>query len=182
MAGKQILAPSFLVAVPQMLDPNFARTVVYLISHSEEGAFGLVINRMAPVTLREVAVELQMEGGNDSPVFIGGPVERTRGFVLHGRRDLAIHSEEVEDGIWITGDPEVFRTLLTEKDLFKFFLGYSGWAPGQLEEEISQGAWFVLPSKKEWVLSHQIDQMWNKVLREIGIDPGAVAPPGEGYN
>jgi putative transcriptional regulator len=161
-----------------MLDPNFAQSVVYLISHGAEGAFGLVLNRPAPILLEEVAEELGLSQRLKSPIYFGGPVERNRGFVLHPRRDLLATSEEVEEGIFLSGSPETLKILVESGDPFKFFLGYSGWAPHQLEEEISHGSWLVLPSRKELILNPRVEQLWERVLREVGIEPGMIATGG----
>lgn len=176
------LAPSFLVAVPQMLDPNFSQSVVYLISHGSEGAFGLIINRPAPISLEEVAEELGLKRKLKTPIFFGGPVERNRGFVLHGREDLLASSERVEQGVYLSGSPETLKVLVESGDPFKFFLGYSGWGAGQLEEEIAHGSWLVLPSNPRMILTPKVEHLWDQVLREMGIEPGMISSGGQDPN
>lgn len=172
------LAPAFLVAVPQMLDPNFAQSVVYLISHNSEGAFGLILNRPSPIHLDDVAEELGLPQRLKQPIYFGGPVERNRGFVLHPCADLSTSSELIEEGIFLSGAPETLKKLVENGDTFKFFLGYSGWAPGQLEEEITHGSWLVLPSRREIILTTRVEHLWDRVLREVGIEPGAISSAG----
>jgi putative transcriptional regulator len=161
-----------------MLDPNFAQSVVYLISHNSEGAFGLILNRPAPILLEEVAEELGLSQRLKNPIYFGGPVERNRGFVLHLREDLHATSERIEEGIFLSGSPETLKLLVEAGDPFKFFLGYSGWAPHQLEEEISHGSWLVLPSQREMILTPRIEHLWDRVLREVGIEPGMISTGG----
>lgn len=175
------IAPGLLVAVPQLNDPNFARTVVYLIAHSEEGAFGLVLNRLADVDLGTVCSELGIVTRARGPVYMGGPVDVGRGFVLYrGPADDA--ASEVQPGVQLSGEPRVLSQLLARSDSFRLYLGYAGWAPGQLEQEISAGAWLTVPARPEYLLDISVDELWARVIRDQGIDPATIGAGGGEIN
>lgn len=171
------LAPGLLVAVPQLSDPNFERAVIFLLAHGDEGAFGLVLNRPSLLVLRDICGELGVESERDDVVLIGGPVEEQRGFLLHG--DAAQpDSEAVADGVHLTGTPDVLAALCKSNAPMRLFVGYAGWGPGQLESELAAGAWLSLPMRAEYVYTPAIDGLWERVLRDAGIDPGMIAPGG----
>jgi putative transcriptional regulator len=168
------IAPGFLIAVPQLGDSNFERSVVLVLEHSERGAMGLIINRPAQLKLAEVAK------GNDisvSPayeqasVFVGGPVEPERGFVLHNRTEVP-EAIPLFEGLYVSGSLESLRLLFqgTPKD-FRLCLGYSGWAPGQLEQEMREGTWITAEPSSRHVLETPASQIWETVLKDMGIEP-----------
>lgn len=171
------LAPGLLVAVPQLADPNFERSVVFLLAHGEEGAFGLVLNRPSLLVLRDVCAELGIETLRDDLVFIGGPVEEQRGFLLHG--DAAQpESEQLDEGIFLSGAPAVLSDLCGRSAPMRLFVGYAGWGPGQLEHELREGAWLTLPVRPEYIYSVEPDGLWERVLKDAGLDPRMIAPGG----
>ncbi len=174
------LAPGLLVAVPQMADDNFDHSVVYLISHDDDGAFGLVLNRPSEFDLADVCQEFDIQSKRTDPVFAGGPVETNRGFLLHSGQPIPDQSEEVEEGVQISGRPDVLEQFCKGEDMFRLFVGYSGWGPGQLEAEISVGAWLTLPSRTDYVFSEQPETLWTRVLDDAGIHPGTIATPDAG--
>lgn len=159
-----------------MQDPDFEHSVVYLIAHGDEGAFGLTINRPGQLTLPEVCAELGFEPAVQSAVFRGGPVETHRGFLLHGGDRTLEGAETIEPGIHISGLPETLKLACDGKARFRLFLGYSGWGPGQLEQELSQGAWLSVPSSPRYIFEIEPADVWDRVLRDAGIDPGMIAP------
>lgn len=171
------IAPGFLVSVPQMLDPDFQHSVVYLIAHGDEGAFGLTINRPGQLTLPEVCAELGFEPKSDGAVFRGGPVEPHRGFMLHGGAAALSGAETIEPGVHISGMPETLKTACDGGMTFRLFLGYSGWGPGQLEQELSHGAWLSVQSTPHHIFETDPNAVWERVLRDAGIDPGLIVPP-----
>src|SRR6185295_15451194 len=145
---------SFLVANRDLGDPNFSRTVVLLIECDEEGALGLVINRATEVELSRAMPDLEGPGIRGQFVFLGGPVERT------GMRALVRSTEELEDSFPVFGDVRFSnsKTLLERlarqsggKIPFRVYAGYSGWGPGQLENEIARGDWLVRPGDADYV-------------------------------
>lgn len=178
------LAPGFLIAMPQLGDPNFSRAVVLIIQHSESGAMGLVLNRAAPVTLKDLARGQALDVSSafaQEPVFVGGPVEPQRGFILH---DWATVSErhEVLPGLFLSVTMDALGPLLSESGhRVRFCLGYSGWGPKQLEEEIAEGAWLFTEASMAPVLGGDPEQLWDQTLRGMGVDP-AFLQPARGVN
>jgi len=152
------LAGTFLVARPTLRDGFFGRTVVLLLQHGPDGAFGLVLNRRAE------AKELPF------PVFLGGPCQLEGLLMLHGQDDWASQADEapgsVMPGVYL-GDAASFDRLaeMPEGAAWKFrvFAGYSGWGPQQLEAEMSQGAWIVLPASAELLFETTADELWDRL-------------------
>jgi putative transcriptional regulator len=152
------LAGAFLVARPRLRDAAFGRTVILLLQHGEDGAFGLVLNRQAET--------------NDLPfpIFVGGPCQLQGLLMLHGHADWASESDEsageVVAGVYL-GDSASFDRLAEMPEgaawKFKVFAGYSGWAPQQLETEMSEGAWIVLPGSAEHVFETPVDELWDRL-------------------
>lgn len=184
------LAPGFIIAMPQLSDPNFHRAVVLLLRHSEAGAFGVVINRPGNVSVRDLfeTQEIPYAGPSDQPLMIGGPVEIDRHLlVLHGAKgavadDVTDLEDEmvVSDGIWVVTAREALERLTVAADArYRCYVGYAGWGPGQLEEELALGAWVPLPASDALVFDEPADNVWDKALRAGGIDPATLVPGGE---
>ncbi|RMF12883.1 MAG: YqgE/AlgH family protein [Candidatus Dadabacteria bacterium] len=176
------LAPGFLVSVPQLQDPNFDHAVVFLIAHGEEGAFGLTVNRRADVDLEDVLDELELPAADhaNGEVLLGGPVEPGRGFLLHGGDTPLPGAETVGDGIHLSGEPETLRLAVAGATPFRLCLGYAGWGPGQLEAEFTQGAWLTAPAAPRYLFELPVNQVWERVLRDIGIDPATIRLSDDG--
>lgn len=160
---------TILIAEPPMADPNFKRTVILLCDHSMEGSFGLVLNRPAPYRLTEVAdVPLPIE----AHVFNGGPVQTKSLHFVHPYGDVIDNALPVTDDVWWGGDLPSLLQGITEEwvdiERIRFFLGYSGWTEGQLDEEVDEGGWLVLPAADELVFSHSDDELWRDILRQLG--------------
>lgn len=168
------IAPGFLVAVPQLGDPNFHRAVVLMLEHSDKGAMGLVVNRPAPLKLAEVAEGQGIEVGasyKDAQVFVGGPVEPERGFVLHDQTEIP-EAIPLFEGMFVSGSLDSLKQLFRgPPERFRLCLGYAGWGPGQLEKELQDGAWITAEPSSHHVLSTPASQMWEAVLKDMGIDP-----------
>jgi putative transcriptional regulator len=178
------LAPGFLIAMPQLGDPNFLRAVVLMIEHGASGSMGLVVNRAAPLTLRDLArgqsltVAKQFE---NQSVFVGGPVEPQRGFILHDS-DQVEERHEVLPGLYLSVTTDSLGPLLTGgKHQLRFCLGYAGWGAQQLEQEIAAGAWLFTEASSAPVLQGDPDQLWDATLRGMGVDP-AMLFPAKGVN
>lgn len=172
------LTGQLLIAMPGMGDPRFDRAVVLICAYSEEGAMGLILNKPVPgLTLREVLERMGMAaiaGPLDRPVHMGGPVQTERGFFLH--RDPTRQEGEplaIAGGFVLSATQDVLRDTGTGRgpDPFIFALGYSGWAPGQLDHEITQNGWLTAPAPMDLVFSDDDGLMWEAALRSIGIDP-----------
>ncbi len=153
-----------------MADPNFKRTVVVLVQHNEEdGTLGFVLTRPAPMVLEDVIDGFE---GFAAPLFIGGPVQMDTLHYLHSLGDQLPGSQEVAPGLFWGGDFDVLKELVASKQVqpqqFKFFLGYSGWSPGQLEEEMQDNSWIVHAAKDKYIFKTDAENLWKRVLEEKG--------------
>jgi len=179
-------APTLLLAMPQLTDPNFTRSVVLLCQHGSEGALGFVVNR--PTELRAAeAVALDPPVTRDSGLLLwtGGPVERTRGFLLLGDDPGVDDSEQIVEGIHLTASVEVLRNLLESEPSAvtsrrcRLLLGYAGWGPGQLDSELAASAWLTVAPSAGLVFETPPHEMWERAIRSLGVDPMALqAGPG----
>ncbi|NOZ77842.1 MAG: YqgE/AlgH family protein [Acidobacteria bacterium] len=179
------LAGSLLIAMPALADPNFWHTVVLLGVHSPgEGAFGLVINRPLDVTMDDVLGELgEKPAGRDlPPVLGGGPVEPSHGFVLFESESPPDDEGIVlaEHGLAVSGNTATLLRLVRGdiSSRYHLILGYSGWAPGQLEREIEESSWLVAPLDPALIFETPFEERWVAALKSIGVDPGALVTMG----
>ena len=171
------LTGQLLIAMPQMMDPRFARSVVYVCAHSEnEGAMGLVINKLfEAVTMDELFTHLKLDPGTEArsrPVHFGGPVEPGRGFVLHTtdyREDATL---SVGDGIGVTATLDILRAIGKGEGPRRSLLalGYAGWAPGQLDAEMQANGWLSAPADADLVFDADFEGKWQRALGKLGID------------
>lgn len=158
----------FLVAAPRLAESNFYHTVVLIVSHSEQGALGVVINRPSSSPIGEVWEQLTEEAcDHPDPIFIGGPVE---GPLMAIHQDESCSEEEIIPGVHFTADRAHLGTILSQHGRpFRVFSGYSGWAPGQLERELKAGGWLTVPANVERIFSDD-EEIWKEVSSEIGLD------------
>jgi putative transcriptional regulator len=171
------LAGQLLVAMPQMTDPRFARSVVYLCAYSgDAGAMGLVINKLlGSVTMGELFTQLEIDPQGEAgahPVHFGGPVEAGRGFVLHTadyREEATLH---VDGNIAVTATLDVLRAIGKGRGPRQslFALGYAGWGPGQLDAEIQANGWLSVAADDDIVFSADYDAKWRRALAKLGVD------------
>jgi putative transcriptional regulator len=174
------LAPTFLVAMPQLLDPNFRRTVVLLVHHDEEGTFGIVLNRSTELTAPSLCATLDIawHGTQAEPIGWGGPVQPQTGWVLF--EDDSDHSygdevKRVADRVHFAGSLDVLKRIaVSPPQHLRLLLGYAGWGPGQLESELAEGAWLLAPVSHEVVFDVEVSRMWEHVLRGMGIEPATL--------
>jgi putative transcriptional regulator len=172
------LSPGFLIAMPQLTDPNFVRTVVLMLHHDAEGAMGLVVNRRTDVELADFCEQHELPYGGEpgERLFFGGPCELQRGFLLHQEPSLGEHRIEVAPGLFLSTEISTVRTVLAKaRSPFRFLLGYAGWGADQLEREIGQGAWLTSEARATRVFDGDPDTMWTCVLGDLGIDPARLA-------
>ena len=162
------LAGQLLVASEQMRDPRFLETVIYIVRHDSQGTLGLVLNRplaTGPIDdlLKGFGAE-PMSSKREVIVHYGGPVSSLQGFVLHSDDFLLESSVRVRDGLAMTADVKIIEAIAsgTGPKQFLIMLGYAGWAPGQLEEEIKADAWFVLPADKTLIFGKDADKKWRQ--------------------
>ena len=160
----------FLVATPEMGDPRFAETVIYMINHDERGAMGLVIN--SPVAKGPLSDLFKALGREPKPteksviIHYGGPVEPQRLYVLHSSDYTAKSASVVAPGVALSGDPAVLEDIARGKGPRQSLLifGYAGWAPGQLEGEIKAGAWFSLPADPALIFDGDAETKWDRAM------------------
>jgi putative transcriptional regulator len=162
--------------MPQMADPRFARSVVYLCAHSADGAMGLVVNRLIDSLslnslLEQIGVE-EAAGAGDMPIHFGGPVESSRGFVLHTTDYMQDSTLVIEDQIALTATIDVLKAIARGEGPRRkvLALGYAGWAPGQLDAEIQANGWLLVPADLDLVFGVDNESKWQRAIAKIGID------------
>ena len=174
MTDSSVFKHHFLLAMPGLEDPNFSSTITYLFEHSENGAMGLVINRPSALTLGDMFDQLDIEGDHarDSPVLQGGPMERERGFILHGDDVDFDASVDLGNGIRLSTARQVLEAISEGKGPEKFIvaLGYAGWGGGQLERELSQSSWLSCPANSEIIFETPFDMRVRRAAEALGID------------
>ena len=170
------LTGQLLVAMPNMADPRFSRSVVYLCAHSADGAMGLVVNRLIDSLsfdslLEQLGVELETLD-SDMPVHFGGPVESSRGFVLHSTDYLQDSTLVIEDDIALTATVDVLKAIARGEGPAQrvLALGYAGWAPGQLDAEIQANGWLLVPADHQLVFGLDNQGKWQQAMAKLGID------------
>ncbi len=167
-------APGTLIAVPQLEDPNFLRSVVVMVEHGREGALGLVINHELSHDCAAVAegFGLPWPGVEGSKLAKGGPVEPQSLWMLHDDGWCFDETMRVADGIAVSRSREALTRMCEgEESRLRMLVGYAGWGPGQLEAEISAGAWIVGPTTIELIFEWSPDEVWALALGQLGIDP-----------
>jgi putative transcriptional regulator len=172
--------PSLLLSMPQMQDPNFARTVILLCDYRPEGAFGLVINRPTDAAAGEMVklyppVAALWDSGA-LRLFVGGPVEPQRGWILLAERPMDAECRTIQDGLYLSASPEVLRDVLTATPpaRAKVLAGYAGWGPGQLDEELAQSAWLIGDIHLDLIFDVPPATVWDTAIRRLGADPSAL--------
>ena len=166
--------PTLLLSMPQMQDPNFARTVVLLYDYLPEGAFGLVLNRPTDLAASEmVRLEPPVTRGNKLPLFLGGPVQPERGWILVGEQPNEPDFRTVVDGLYLSTSPHLLRRVLEARPepRARVVAGYAGWGPGQLDGELAQSAWLMADVQLDLVFDVDAGEMWETAIRRLGADP-----------
>lgn len=160
---------SLLVATPPLKDPNFERSVVLLCNHDPNGSIGLVLNQTMDASPDEVVDDLT---DYDLPLFLGGPVQHNMVHILHQYSEKIDGGIEIGDGLNWGGDIDTILRLLSENEIdpagIRFFMGYAGWGPGQLENEIEQEGWIVTHVPPHLIFELEPDEMWRQILRRMG--------------
>lgn len=170
------LTNQFLIAMPNMADPTFSGTVVYLCDHSERGALGLVINRPTDIDLQalfnRIDLKLEIEPLLHVPVYFGGPVQTERGFVLHDASESSYTSSmQVPGGLEMTTSKDVLEAVASGKgpERFLLTLGHAGWGAGQLEDEISKNGWLTVQADPKIVFDVPAEDRFEAALALLGI-------------
>jgi putative transcriptional regulator len=176
------LDDQFLIAMPGMKDDRFARSVIYVCAHSTEGAMGLIINRMQPMRFPDLLVQLGIIKEHEAirlptparefAVRNGGPVDRSRGFVLHSDDYKVESSMPVSEDICLTATIDILRAISSGRGPRQALmaLGYSGWGAGQLETEIAENGWLTCPADPDLLFDSDFDRKYDRILASIGID------------
>jgi putative transcriptional regulator len=189
VSGSDLTTPVLLMAMPQVLDPFFHRSVVLLLHHEEAGSFGFIVNRPTGIKVSEIlkGMDVGWAGREEAVAFFGGPVQPQLGTVLFapvldetGPEDSAT---EVIPGVALTqhiGD--LSRLAEAPPDQFRLILGYAGWGEGQLMEEILRNDWLTAPVSSDLIFASDPEEVWGSALRSVGIDPAALPSwiPGGG--
>jgi putative transcriptional regulator len=165
-----------LIAMPSLDDSYFNKTVTYICEHNAEGAMGLIINLPINVTLNELLTQIDQDKiaapELDQQVLTGGPVSQDRGFVLHSTQAGWNSSLALTADVMITTSKDILLALGTAQAPEKYMvtLGYAGWGPGQLEEEIKANSWLLTPADGDIIFNTPIEQRWKKATDKLGID------------
>ena len=183
-AGRFNLTNQFLIAMPGMGGDTFSGAVVYLCEHTENGALGLVINKPIDITLKNLfeKVELPLEIASlaEQPVFFGGPVQTERGFVLHDRSPDALRYSStlsIPGGLEMTTSKDVLEALSNGGGPKRLLvtLGYSGWAAGQLEDELGRNGWLTVDASPEIIFDTPVEQRYGRAVSLLGFDPAMLS-------
>jgi putative transcriptional regulator len=172
----EYLTGQLLVAMPQMEDQRFARSVVYICAHTDDGAMGLILNKLAEaINFSDLLEQLNLPVATVSDktrVHFGGPVETGRGFVLHSDDFTQDASLLIENGVALTATVDILSAISKGNGPRNYLLalGYAGWAPGQLDSEIQANGWLIAPADKDILFGSKIENKWNTALNTIGID------------
>jgi len=179
------LRNSFLLATPSMRDSRFRFAVIYMVSHDKSGAMGIIVNKGKPgLFISDLLDQVGISGTvqvADTPVLNGGPVDIDRGFVLHSSDYFKPESSLIiSDTLSLTSTKDVLESLVSEDHPKQAMLavGYAGWGPGQLEQEIAQNSWLVTDADEDLVFSEDLDGKWATALSEMGIDPSCLSQDG----
>jgi putative transcriptional regulator len=170
------LTGQLLVAMPQMRDPRFARSVIYMCAHNADGAMGLVVNRrVGSITFDDLLQQLGIgpnRRNDDIRIHFGGPVEQGRGFVLHSSDYQQSGTMRVDDSVALTATLDILKEMAAgggpRRSLLA--LGYAGWGPGQLDAEIQANGWLQVPADEALVFDDNIDNKWERAIGKIGVD------------
>jgi putative transcriptional regulator len=170
------LTHHFLIAMPAMVDPNFARTLTYICEHNDQGALGVVINRPLDMNLNalfeRIDVPLTASGFGGMPVYYGGPVQTDRGFVLHRPAGEWQATLAISGDIGLTSSRDILQSVGTTGQPQEIIvsLGYAGWAAGQLEWEMAQNAWLSVPADPRVIFDMPADQRLAAAMHLLGVD------------
>jgi putative transcriptional regulator len=170
------LTHHFLIAMPSLADPNFAKSLTYICEHNEQGALGVVVNRPIDMTLRALFEQIEIPLLDDErgrmPVYFGGPVQVDRGFVLHRPAGDWQSTLSINRDIGLTTSRDILQAVGEGKGPGQLLisLGYAGWAPGQLEQELAQNSWLTVAADLDLVFDLPAEQRLSAAMNLLGID------------
>lgn len=169
------LTGQLLIAMPGMVDPRFQRTVIYMCAHNEDGAMGLVVNKLfGAITFKDLLEQLNMEmprTPDSIPVHYGGPVESGRGFVLHTSDYVREGTLVVDEEVALTATVDILRALADGRGPKHsiLLLGYAGWGPGQLDAEMQANGWLNVPCDEGLLFDRELDSKWERSIAKLGV-------------
>lgn len=181
MINRSYLENQFLIAMPALQDPNFSRAVAVLCQHNDEGALGIVVNRPSGMKLADLLHQLDIGLADpalgEHPVYLGGPVQQDRGFVLHEPWKDFDSSFAVSDRLQLTTSRDVLEAIASGAGPRRALvaLGYSGWSAGQLEQELLENSWLSTPVALDLLFDLPPEQRWQAAAASLGIDPGMLS-------
>ena len=175
--NKKFLSGKFLVASPSMTDPRFYKSVIYMITHKNEGAMGIVINQ--PIVKTKINNIINNEELQDSssidniPITYGGPVDTKKGFILHTSEFKDETTIKVDAEISLTSNINILKSIVKGQGPKKslFALGYAGWFAGQLEKELTNDGWLIAPGNSSLIFECKTERKWSQAIKSIGINP-----------
>jgi putative transcriptional regulator len=180
--------PYLLLAAPVLLDPNFARTVVLVGHHTKDGALGWVVNRIfeqRAVDLLPPPLDERVHAS--TPLRVGGPVLTSSLVVLYQSDVEGVEGVEMAPGLWVSASAEILPRLFSKAEDGKppaglLVLGYAGWGPEQLEHEMEDGSWLVLPWDESFAFTSETDGLWERALEKLGVNPASVSSSSSGVS
>ena len=172
------LSNNFLISMPHVNDPVFKKSLVYVCSHDDNGAMGLIINKpISDLKLKEEAdsilKETRLSRINPTPdIYFGGPVDLNMGIILHPLDYKTKKTIKISNQIGVTSDSKILNDIVIGKgpSMFRFSIGYAGWSDGQLEDEFENGDWLIVPSNSEMIFDMPDEQKWTYINNKLGID------------
>ena len=170
------LTNHFIIAMPGLMDENFNQAVTFICEHDDNGTFGIIINRESEISLADVMQQMkipyQSDKANTGSVFTGGPVQANRGFVLHRPIGNWDSSLIVNDTVALTTSRDILEAIADNQgpDDNIITLGYAGWGPGQLEQEMADNTWLSCPAEEQIIFNTPIEERWQAAANLIGVD------------
>lgn len=180
MTVQDLQAPTLLLAMPQVNDPFFSRSIVLLAAHEDDGSLGFVVNRTTELSVREILEDLEIDwlGDPATPAFMGGPVQPHLGTLLFpssaeiSSPDSEGARAEVAPGVSMTQNLDLLTAVAVDPPPeLRLLLGHAGWSPGQLMEEVSRHDWLIAPVDSQWIFAADPESAWEAALASMGIDP-----------
>jgi putative transcriptional regulator len=198
----KLTSPSILVASPQLQDPNFSNTVLLLVEHTKHGAFGLIINRPTEVPAANLIASEEVKLPKEIPAWTGGPVGTDSGLIMCPTVDgPIIEKEKLCEGLILSASRAALEAIANHANTFhtqlaaqkedptyvvanhpfRFIVGYAGWGPGQLDDELRYGSWIELPLDLNLIFHTPWSKMWDKAIASLGISPTKIVPTVQDY-
>lgn len=177
----QLGAPGLLIAMPQLLDPNFHRSVILVLEHDDEGALGLVVNHETEHRCRDVAESFGLDWTSGDEIFLrrGGPVEKQSLWMVHADRWRFDETMMVGAGMAVSRSKKALEEMfLADESELRLIIGYAGWGAGQLETELAEGSWIYTDISPGMIFEWPAASMWERALRASGIDPAHLVSGG----